>query len=175
LIVPHVRRAVAIGNVIQRHKIDADTLADAVDALDAGVFLLRKDGALIRSNTFGKELLAVGDMLSLDGGCLTASGAAARRALHDAIAEGVSGGLAVNPRGLAIPLVARNGDRYVAHILPLTSGARRKAARSSCMSIAVFVHKATVGGLLPLEAIAQQFQLSRAELRSSQSRRPAGA
>jgi DNA-binding CsgD family transcriptional regulator len=61
--------------------------------------------------------------------------------------------------------MTRSGDRYVAHVLPLRSSARRKAACSSGASAAIFVHKAAVGGLLPLEAIARQFDLSAAELR----------
>jgi DNA-binding CsgD family transcriptional regulator len=166
LLVPHIRRAVAIGNVIEMHKIDAEVLGDAVDALSAGVFLIRNDSRVIRANACGKEMLANGDMLRLDGETLTIPGdAAACHALRKAVVEAAEGSVVVNPRGLAIPLVTRNGDRYVAHILPLTSGNRRKAALSCRAGAAVFVHKAAVDGLLPLEAVAQQFELSTAELR----------
>ena len=97
---------------------------------------------------------------SLPGAPRDASSARARP-----VVEGGAGTLTVSPRGIAIPLVDRNGDRYVAHILPLTSGARRKAALSSRAGVAVFVHKTVVGGVLPLEAIARQFHLTAAELR----------
>ncbi len=43
LIVPQVRRAVAIGNVIEMHRIEADALGDAVDAVGAAVYLVRSD------------------------------------------------------------------------------------------------------------------------------------
>jgi DNA-binding CsgD family transcriptional regulator len=167
LLVPHVRRAVAIGNVIAMHKVDASVLSDAVDALSAGVFLVADDGRMIRANESGRAMLASGDMLVLDGGILAGRGsAAARQAMRNAIAEAVGGGVIVNPRGVAIPLVSRNGEHYVAHILPLTSGARRKAVLGSPAAVAaIFVHNAAAGGMLPLEAIAQQFQLSPAELR----------
>src|SRR5262249_10185619 len=65
----------------------------------------------------------------------------------------------------AIPLTSRDGERYVAHVLPLTSGARRSARLSYGAVAAVFVHKAALEGLLPLEAIARQFKLSAAEMR----------
>jgi DNA-binding CsgD family transcriptional regulator len=166
LLVPHVRRAVAIGNVIEMHKIDAEVLGDAVDALNAGVFLIRPDSRVIRANACGKEMLARGDMLRLDGETLTIPGdSAACHALRKAVVEAAEGSVIVNPRGLAIPLVTRNGDRYVAHILPLTSGARRRVALSCRAGAAVFVHKAAVDGVLPLEAVARQFELSAAELR----------
>jgi DNA-binding CsgD family transcriptional regulator len=166
LFVPHVRRAVAIGNVIEMNKIDADVLADAVDALNAGVFLIRSDNRVIRANASGKEMLASGDMLRLDGDALTIPGdSAACHALRKAVVEAAEGCVVVNPRGLAIPLVTKHGERYVAHVLPLTSGVRQKAVRSSPAAAAVFVHRAAVGGLLPLEAIARQFDLTAAELR----------
>jgi len=167
MLVPHVRRAVAIGNVIAMHKIDASVLSDAVDALSAGVFMVAEDGRMIRANESGQAMLKAGDMLVLDRGVLAARGSAAvRQALRDAIAEATGGGVIVNPRGVAIPLVSRSGDHHVAHVLPLTSGARRKAALAAPAAVAaVFVHDTAVGGLLPLEAVAQQFQLSAAELR----------
>jgi DNA-binding CsgD family transcriptional regulator len=65
----------------------------------------------------------------------------------------------------AIPLTSRDGERYVAHVLPLTSGTRRQARLSYGAVAAVFVHKAALEGLFPLEAVARQFKLSAAELR----------
>jgi DNA-binding CsgD family transcriptional regulator len=165
LILPHVRRAVAIGNVTAMHRIDAEMLADAVDALSAGVFLIADDGRLIRANARGKDMLARADMVGVDRGMFTICGdPAARQALCNAIAEVMAGTPVVCPRGIAIPLMTRSGDRYVAHVLPLW-GARQKAACSSRAAAAIFVHKAEVGGLLPLEAVARQFDLSAAELR----------
>jgi hypothetical protein len=33
-----------------------------------------------------------------------------------------TGDLAIGAQGIAVPLTARDGERYVAHVLPLTSG-----------------------------------------------------
>jgi DNA-binding CsgD family transcriptional regulator/PAS domain-containing protein len=166
LIVPHVRRAVAIGRLIEMQRIDADALADAVDALSAGVLLVGDGGRVVRTNAAARAMLAAGDMLYLDDGVLAARGAReVHRVLIDAIAGAMRDDVVVGPHGVAIPLAAGNGDRYVAHLLPLTSGARRTAGRVSRAGAAVFVHKAELGGLLPLEAMARQFGLSPAELR----------
>ena len=45
-----------------------------------------------------------------------------------------SGDAAIGTRGIALPLRGRDGSRHVAHVLPLTSGARRSAGigRASC-------------------------------------------
>jgi DNA-binding CsgD family transcriptional regulator len=166
LLVPHVRRAVAVGEVVHRHRIEAETLADAVDSLSAGVFLMGDGGCVMRANAAARAMLAAGDMLYLHNGALAVRGA---RAGQHPLAEAVAGAMRddpiVGPHGVAIPLAAGNDDRYVAHILPLTSGTRRAAGRASLAGAAVFVHKADLEGLLPLEAIARQFGLSAAELR----------
>ena len=64
-----------------------------------------------------------------------------------------------------MPLTAHNGERFVAHVLPLTSGARRRAGTSYSAVAAVFVRKAALDLPHPLETIAGTFKLTPAELR----------
>ena len=61
--------------------------------------------------------------------------------LHDIFMNAENSDAVVNTKGVAVPLSARDGERYVAHVLPLTSGARRKAAIAYCAVAAVFVCK----------------------------------
>lgn len=165
LIVPHVRRAVAIAEIIDLHKVDAGMLADVVDGLAAAVFLVREDACIVRANASGRAMLGAGDVLRDAKSTLAAAEPLANRALHDAIAGALGGDLVLGSRGIAIPLVSRDGTPYVAHILPLTAGARRQAGLSHAAVAAAFVHKAALGGPLPLEAIAKHFHLTSAELR----------
>jgi hypothetical protein len=58
---------------------------------------------------------------------------------------------------------SRTGDRYVAHILPLTSGARRKAGASHAASAMLFIREAGLD--LRPEAVASRFKLTSAEIR----------
>ena len=99
MMVPHVRRAVAIGNVIEMHRIEADVLADAVDALAAGVFLVREDGYVVRANASGRAMIEAGGMLCLDDGTLVACGPSARRDLRETIASAIAGDLVVGAAG----------------------------------------------------------------------------
>src|SRR5260221_1503870 len=46
LVAPHVRRAVLIGDVIDLHKIAAAGLADSLDGLAAGMFLVDAAGRI---------------------------------------------------------------------------------------------------------------------------------
>ena len=64
-----------------------------------------------------------------------------------------------------MPLLARDGERYVAHVLPLTSGARRRAGASYAAVAAMFVHRAAVDTPSPPEAIAKAYKLTPMELR----------
>ena len=64
-----------------------------------------------------------------------------------------------------MPITARDDERYVAHVLPMTSAGRRKAGVSYGAVAAVFVRKAALDLPSPPVVIAKQFGLTQAELR----------
>ena len=64
-----------------------------------------------------------------------------------------------------VSLVAPNSEPHIAHVLPLSSGARRKAGVVYSAVAAVFVRKATLDLLHPLEALANYYKLTPTELR----------
>src|SRR5215470_9866885 len=76
-----------------------------------------------------------------------------------------NGDVAIGIKGVAVPLNARGGELYVAHVLPLTSGARRRAGTSYKAAAALFVHKAALDTPSPPEAIAKAYRLTPSELR----------
>ena len=67
--------------------------------------------------------------------------------------------------GGEVSLVAPNSEPYIAHVLPLSSGARRKAGVAYSAVAAVFVRKAMLDLLHPLEALANYYKLTPTELR----------
>jgi DNA-binding CsgD family transcriptional regulator len=165
LIVPHVRRALLIGNVIERHRVEAAALADTLDTLVSGMFIVSGTGRIIHANASGYAMVAAANVLRAPGGRLTATDQTADQALLDIFTTAESGDTALGRRGVAVPLKARDDERYVAHVLPLTSGARRKAGISYGAVAAIFVRKAALDLPSPPIVIAQEFQLTRAELR----------
>src|SRR5262249_48741366 len=126
LVAPHFRRAVTIGKVIEAHKVEAATLADTLDGLAAGMFLVNAVGRIVHANARGHAILADAKILRGLGGRLSATDLQADKTLSDVFAAADSGDAAIGARGIAVPL-ARDGERWVAHVLPLTSGARRQA------------------------------------------------
>jgi DNA-binding CsgD family transcriptional regulator len=63
-----------------------------------------------------------------------------------------------------VPLVARHGGHYVAHVLPLTPSARSRAGDFPTTTVAVIVHKAALDKPSS-EAIAKVYRLTPSELR----------
>ena len=165
LLFPHFRRAVLIGNVIDLHKVEAAALADTLDGLAAAMILVDGSGRIIHANAAGQVMLFEGAVLRGAGGKLFAIDPRADATLHDILINVESGDAAFGSRGTAMPLSAPDGERYVAHVLPLTSGARRKAKVAYSAVAAVFVRKAALEAPHPVDALIGAFGLTPAELR----------
>jgi DNA-binding CsgD family transcriptional regulator/PAS domain-containing protein len=164
LIAPHVRRAALIGKVIDLKTAQAATFADTLDGITAGMFLVDQKGRVVHANAAGTAMLAQADILHAPAGRLLATDAQANRSLGD-IFESAGSDEALGVKGIAMPLMARDGDRYLAHLLPLTSGARRQAGVSFNAVAALFVRKAALEGPGPAEVIAKTYKLTPTELR----------
>lgn len=164
LITPHVRRAMLIGQVIDLHRVEAAALADSLDELASGVFIVDSNGRIIHANASAHRLIAEASLLRAPNGRIAALDLQSRTLL-DVFTAAEAGDAAVGKKGIALPLTARTGERYVAHVLPLTSGARRKAGVSYAATAAMFIRKAELDLPSPPEALASQFKLTPAEVR----------
>jgi DNA-binding CsgD family transcriptional regulator len=165
LLVPHVRRAVLIGNVIDLQKERAGSLSDAFNGLDAGVFLLDNHCHIAFSNTAAQALLDDATILRTVNNTLIAVDPHAAQVLRNVIAAASGGDGAVGTDGVAIPLSGTPGQNWVADILPLTSGARRQAVGLHSAVAAVFVRKRSPASPPSLEALATLYGLTASEVR----------
>ncbi|HXX09414.1 MAG TPA: helix-turn-helix transcriptional regulator [Pseudolabrys sp.] len=165
LIVPHVRRAVRTGKMIDLRQAEAATFADILDGLSPAVILVDAHGYIVHGNAASQSVLEKGDFLQSMQGRLTATDSEVDEALHGAIvaarAEAENGN-----KGSAVRLAGSSGnDRYVAHVLPLTVGERRKAGPTSTAVAALFVRKAELETTPPSEVIGKTYKLTPTELR----------
>jgi DNA-binding CsgD family transcriptional regulator len=165
LIVPHIRRAALIGKAIDVKTAEAETFVQTFDGLSTGIFLVDSSGRIVHANAAGHVLLSRSDLLYALGGRLVASDHDANRLLRDSFAVASKGDAAIGTKGIAVPLSARNGERYIAHLLPLAAGARRRAGNRYAAVVALFVRKAAVDAPSPPEAIAKAYKLTPTELR----------
>ncbi len=166
LIVPHVRRALLIGKTIHQKEAEATCLTDILDGLSAGMILIDATGHIVHANAAGDTILATADFLRRTPcGRLVACDASVNAALREIFPGADAGDAALGVKGIALPLTARNGERYVAHVLPLTSGARRNTGLAYDAVAALFVRKAALDALSPSGVIGEMYHLTPTELR----------
>jgi DNA-binding CsgD family transcriptional regulator len=165
LIAPHLRRAGLIGKAIDLKTTEAAAFADTLDGISASMLLVDARGHIVHANASGHALLAEGSLLRAAGGKLAFNTAEAEHALHDAFLAAGSCDRAMGTKGMAVPLIARDRERFMAHVLPLTSGARRRTGTSYAAVAALVVHRAVLEAPSSPEVIAKTFKLTPSELR----------
>jgi len=165
LLAPHVRRAALIGRAIEHKTAEAETLADTLDGLGGAMFLVDADARIVHANALGEVMLREGFVLRTAAGKLAAADGRTTHALIEAVTAAKGGDAALGRRGIAVPLTGRDGERYVAHTLPLTSAARHGAGAGYAAVAALFVRKAELRTRSAAEVIARTFSLTPTELR----------
>jgi DNA-binding CsgD family transcriptional regulator len=119
----------------------------------------------VHANAAGHAIIGAGDILRAVGGRLFACDAEIDRTLQKTFAAAGQGDSALGTMGISIPLTGKNGEHHVAHILPLTSGARRRAGRTYTAVAALFVRKAALVVPSAFEIIGKAHKLTPTELR----------
>ena len=109
-------------------------------------------------------MLANGFVLRRLNGRLVAIDLRAAQSLRDIFAAAEQGDTGVGARGAAILLGSTTDAQFVGHVLPLTSGARRRRASYASVA-AVFVRKIGLDLPHPVAAFADHYRLTPAELR----------
>jgi DNA-binding CsgD family transcriptional regulator len=165
LLIPHVRRAVLIGRLLDAKQSEAAAFADTLDGLSSGIFLVDQGGHIVHANVAARALLSCASILSSAGGQLSTNDVAANGLLRDAFMSAADGDAGIGVKCVSLPITTREGDDYVAHVLPLTSGTRRQAGKAHAAVAALFVAKVGRYTPAPAEVVAQRFTLTPTELR----------
>jgi DNA-binding CsgD family transcriptional regulator/PAS domain-containing protein len=164
LLVPHLRRAVAIGGVLDFQKARESALSATLDRLTAAVLLVTAEGRLVYVNAKADAMLVAGEVLRAPNGRVTAVAPDAERKLRDAIAAAARGDADLGVKGIAITLAERDDTSQVARVLPLTSGERRGMLDRKAAA-AIFVHQTQKGVPAPLETMTKLYGLTAGEVR----------
>ncbi|MEQ1522241.1 MAG: helix-turn-helix transcriptional regulator [Aestuariivirga sp.] len=165
LVVPHVRRAVLIGRVMEFKSTEVAAFADTLDSLAAGVFLVDVERRVMHANAAGFALIAASDIVQVADGRLSLMDPEFMQALLGVLAAGIGADASPAGQTVARALVARDGTRYAANILPLASGLRRRAGATYKAVAALFIHAATLEPAPPAAVIARTWKLTPTELR----------
>ena len=163
LLVPHFRRALGIGKVIDFHKNEASALADAFDGLSAAVYLLAADGRVVHANASGLMLLNEGDILRISEERLMITDPNRDHAMREAYSSATSADVAASVA--TVPLISHGGEKWVAHMLSLNSGSRKRTGAAYSAVVALFVRKADLDLPVPIETMCKLFRLTPSESR----------
>lgn len=160
---PHVRRAALICELMDLKQVESNMLAAALDGLSAATFLVTASGLVVHANESGLAMVDDGRVLRIDRGRLAIPDSAA--GLEEAIALTAGGDSRLGARGVGVPIGTLDGAPYIAHVLPLNSGARARARARYAASAAVFVHRGALPELTAPDLLVKLYGLTKCEVR----------
>jgi DNA-binding CsgD family transcriptional regulator/PAS domain-containing protein len=165
LIIPHIRRAVLITEVVEQKTCEAESFREAMDGISAGLFFVDRNSRIVHANSAGSEMLEEGAAVVQRGGRLAAVERPASQMLADAAVAATGGDAGIGVKGVSVPIASLEGDHFAAHVLPLTSGSRRPTGAAHAASAAVFVHRAELATDTGAQLVARAFGLTPTEER----------
>lgn len=165
LIVPHARRGVLIAKTLGLKHAEAVCFSDILDGLNAGMILVDAIGRIVHINAAADAIFDAAGFLRTADGRLVARDARTNAALREMLVAAEAGDAALDVKGIALPLPAQDGERYVAHLLPLTSGARRDTGLAYDAVAALFVRHVALDFSSPSEIVGRMYKLTPAEQR----------
>ncbi len=160
---PHIRRAVAIGDLFESERRKGEIFRDVIDGLSHPVVIVSADMKILFANLAAETLLQTRRMLISIRGELSFSFPHAHRAIAAAVETGQHDEFALGPAGINVPL-ANCAMPSVAHVMPLAQRdpTQRVSQRAAA---AIFIASPGNAPLPAMDAIAALFGLTAAEKR----------
>jgi DNA-binding CsgD family transcriptional regulator/PAS domain-containing protein len=163
LLLPHLRRAVTISNVLDVRTIEGTRMAEALDALRCAVVLTNEHGTILHTNRSAEHMLDGGGPIQSPQGALQAAAPSATSELRSAITLAAGNEAGIGKTGLAIRLTEPDAPPILAHVLPLTGSDFRTRLQPAAVA-AVFIG-APPDAQEGADALAAAFGLTPAETR----------
>lgn len=163
ILVPHLRRAVTISNLLDIQSVSSTTMEAVLNLLSVAVFILGKDLDILFCNSSAEFILKSDDPIRSSQGKLRLTSAGATEVLRNAVLKATREDFLNNQKGYEIPISGRNDIRFLLHVLPLRSGAVRSGLVPGA-SAAIFLSPSTCRPKEFGTALAALFDLTMAEL-----------
>jgi len=164
LLIPHLRRAVTISNVLDVRTIERSRMAEALDALRCAVVMTDERAMILHANRAAERMLRDGGPIQGIGGMLSATAPSAAAELRAAVRLAAQDEVGIGRTGLAIRLTETDAPPVFAHVLPMTGGELRTRLQPAAVA-AVFIG-AALDEQNDADAIAVAFGLTPAETRT---------
>lgn len=138
LLLPHLRRAVTISNVLDVRTVERDRMAETLDTLRNAVMLISERGAILHANRSAEDMLLNRHPIVSNGGSLIATSRSANNELQKAIKLASRDESKLGRTGVSIRLTETNLHPMFAHVLPMTGGDVRTRLHPAAVA-AVFI------------------------------------
>jgi len=164
LVVPHVRRAVAIGKVVERAHVHQRALENVIDRVPTAAAVVTAAGRIIFANRKAEDHFRQKKLVFCQEGVFRAANPAADQALKESFAAAERGDVALGEQGIKVTLSIGGDAKHVAHVLPLASDARQSSFADRGAA-ALFVDEVSAAKASPSETISRRFGLTPSEMR----------
>lgn len=160
---PHIRRALAVGDMLAAERQTAGLFAEALGRLNCAVLIVDASMTLLYANPAGEEAIRARGIVTTTRSTVTLQWPMARRAVEKAVHHGERSEFALGTLGLGAPLSPGQGAA-IAHVLPLARRdlSMRVDARAAA---AIFISWPDADAAAGIDAIAALFGLTAAEKR----------
>lgn len=163
LLVPHIRRALAVSDIIDLKTVESESAKQTLDAFSVGVIMTDADGTILHANSAAEAMMRAGSPIHGNGGTLRTNRISATKELHTAIALADREEASPGKTGFALRLTNSGELPVLAHVLPLKQGEARSMLQPNATA-AVFVGGAS-SSANGTEAMSVAFALTRMETR----------
>jgi DNA-binding CsgD family transcriptional regulator/PAS domain-containing protein len=162
LLVPHIRRAVAISDLLDVKRIEVATLAATLDSFNAGILVVGDKSHILHANRAARDMMSKHEPISAVSGVLSVRDAHAGAEIAHAIELARADEATIGANGIAVPL--RSKGEAVAHVLPLARGELRTRLAPQAAA-AVFITQPADAPPRDIGALAANYGLTAAETR----------
>ncbi len=132
---PHVRRALAINDIIDKGKLAQALYRSILDKLATAVIVTGAGGRILFANAAGDALLSDGTLVASRGGTLAQPAHQPGTGLEEALARAAASDDALGIHGIGVPLRSVGGQRAAAYVLPISGkGARRELGQGHAVT-----------------------------------------
>jgi DNA-binding CsgD family transcriptional regulator len=163
LLIPHIRRAVTISDLLDVQALERTHFAAALDALRCAVLLTDANGKIVHANKSAGRMLRDATAIRDQRGILRAALAPAAAELGQAIKLAAREDFQIGKTGLAVRLSEDGSSPVLAHVLPLAAGELRSRFEPAAVA-AVFI-RTREDARDNAELLAATYELTPAETR----------
>jgi DNA-binding CsgD family transcriptional regulator/PAS domain-containing protein len=166
LLLPHARRAVTIGDLLDMKSLAAAAFDATLNALTSAVVLVDSSGRVLQANQAAQNMFSAGGPILCLRDELATHQPDATNALRAAIGHAATDESELGYGGIGVPVQGGRQDAIpsIAHVLPLKSGKLRPGLSLGAVA-AVFVTPAHETAAPPVEALAALYDLTPTEAR----------